>query len=383
MSLLASRQPTTHCKPFGFTLVELLVVITLIGVLLALLLPAVQSAREAARRSQCANNIRQLALALRTHEETYGTLPPGASLCSDPSNSWCSSGSSFCITCQGPNWNHYLLQSLDLSELWGEVVAVETSNPNGVDELEFGSNADHLGVSTLNLAPFLCPSSIRRDPSQDLTDSPWDVEGPYLMARNNYAACWGAGIYLNKTNFDGTPDSSPLDGLFGVTFIPGWKTTYSPANLGPNAYTGPWKIAPNSGVRAASVKDGLSNTLALSEVCFINSQAEGRGSWAINMPGAASFMAKTGPNAQGSNSTFDAFDVVPMCDLTIPTSDPMHCTQDRNDANIWAAARSQHPGGVNTAKADGAAGFVSNSIDISVWQAMATISGGEAATPPF
>jgi prepilin-type N-terminal cleavage/methylation domain-containing protein len=361
----------------AFTLVELLVVITIIGILIALVLPAVQSAREAGRRIQCANNMRQLGLALSTHVESYGAYPPGASLCSNPERSWCSSGTAFCVRCQGPNWNHYLLPSLDLSDLWWQVVALEDAYDNGPDELEWGVDADHTGPSTQNIAPFLCPSSVRRDPSQDLTDGPWDCEGPYLMARNNYAACWGAGTYLSKTHSDGTPAPSPLDGLFGVTFIPGWNTTYA------GRATGPWKIAPGCGVRPAAVRDGLSQTLAISEVCFINSQAEGRGSWAINMPGAASFMAKTRPNAQGSNSTFDAYDKVPMCDLTIPPDNPMHCSQDRSDANIWAAARSQHPGGVNAVKADGAAGFIANSIDIEIWQAMATISGGEAVTPPF
>ena len=121
--------------------------------------------------------------------------------------------------------------------------------------------------------------------------------------------------------------------------------------------------------------------MAVSEVCFVNSQLEARGTWGLNMPGAGGFMAKTRPNAKGSNSTDDAFDVVPMCDLTIPASDPMHCTQNRSDANIWAAARSRHPTGVNVLMADGAVGFVSDSIDIGIWQALATIAGGEAVTP--
>ena len=101
---------------------------------------------------------------------------------------------------------------------------------NEVDELEWGFDLDHTGASTQNIAVYLCPSSERRDPSQDLTDGPWDMEGPYLMARGNYAACWAREIYINKTNPDGTPAPSPLDGLFGVTFIPGWNTTYSEQN---------------------------------------------------------------------------------------------------------------------------------------------------------
>ena len=76
----------------GFTLVELLVVITIIGALIALLLPAVQSARESARRAQCANNLRQIGLALNNYVETYGAYPPGTTQCSDPTHSWNSVG---------------------------------------------------------------------------------------------------------------------------------------------------------------------------------------------------------------------------------------------------------------------------------------------------
>ena len=97
-------------------------------------------------------------------------------------------------------------------------------------------------------------------------------------------------------------------------------------------------------------------------------------------------MAKTRPNAGGSNnpSSPDASDNVLFCDPTVfPSPDPMYCNQDQGDANIWAAARSQHPGGVNVLMADGAVGFVSNSVSIDTWQAMATIAGTEPITRPF
>ena len=103
----------------------------------------------------------------------------------------------------------------------------------------------------------------------------------------------------------------------------------------------------------------------------------------MNMSGAGFYMAKTRPNAQGSNNTDDAFDTVPFCDPTIPTSNPMHCNQNRSDGNCWAAARSRHPGGVNVVMADGAVGFVSSSVGIDIWQAMATIAGNEAGVRAF
>ncbi len=169
-----------------------------------------------------------------------------------------------------------------------------------------------------------------------------------------------------------------MDGLFGVTFIPGWNTTYAS-----QGYVGAWKVCPNCGVPPAAVKDGLSNTMAVSEVILVNSQADARGTWGINSPGGALFMAKTRPNAGGGNRTDEAPDNIPFCDTAIPTTDPLHCTVDRQDGNIWAAARSQHPGGVNVLMADGAVGFVSNSISIDIWQAMATINGNDVAARPF
>src|SRR6516225_6025032 len=178
-SLFTGRATPTKTKPGGFTLVELLVVTAIIGGLIGLLLPAVHAGREAGRRAQCANNLRQIGLGLNAHAEIHGTFPPGATLCSDPQKSWCQSGSLACVQCQGPNWNHFLLDQLDMSSLYTEVAWCATNYSNEVDELEWGYNLDHMGPSCKNIPVYLCPSSERRDPGQDLTDMSWDIEGPY------------------------------------------------------------------------------------------------------------------------------------------------------------------------------------------------------------
>ena len=77
-----------------------------------------------------------------------------------------------------------------MSDLYAEVVSFARTAANEVDDLEWGFDLDHTGTSTKNIAVYICPSSERRNPSQDLTDDSWDIEGPYIMSRGNYAACW-------------------------------------------------------------------------------------------------------------------------------------------------------------------------------------------------
>src|SRR5258708_6708910 len=99
-----SRHRAGLLQPTGFTLVELLVVIAIIGVLVALLLPAVQAARESSRRSSCTNNIRQLALAAHNFADANGKFPVAAQIAGNPANGTQNMMSAYRTPGFGPNW---------------------------------------------------------------------------------------------------------------------------------------------------------------------------------------------------------------------------------------------------------------------------------------
>lgn len=141
-----------HVK--GFTLVELLVVIAIIGVLVALLLPAVQAAREASRRAQCQSNLRQIGIACHNHHDTKGTLPPGR---------------------YGDNWGtwaHAILPFVEQNALWQQYVNFGVQGTPGYHQEPNKSN-----VSIKRIKIWICPS-----------DRPATL---FDMAKHNYAVNFG------------------------------------------------------------------------------------------------------------------------------------------------------------------------------------------------
>ena len=209
-----------------------------------------------------------------------------------------------------------------MTDLYEEIVSFATNAANEVNDLEWGFDLDHTGATTQNIAVYICPSSERRDPSQDIDDPSWDVEGPYIMSRGNYAGCWAREIYINKTNADGTPAPSPLDGLFGVRLH---------SRLEHDLQQPDYLVRGRSAIPAASGRNRSTTGFPIPwpSARFASSTARRKGGepGPSTCPAPVRFMAKTRPNARGSNSSDDAFDVVPMCDLTIPTVIP--CTARR------------------------------------------------------
>lgn len=342
----------------GFTLVELLVVIAIIGILVSMLLPAVQSAREAARRMQCSNNLKQLALALHNHHTAHRTFPPGVPSCT--TQNWLQGGTQVGAYCQGPNWACNILPQLEQVAMYDYVEKAMETQFNAADDTEH--EAGNVGQTTPVM--FMCPSADSINPDQRVDAYAHDQ----WVSKGAYAANWGKDTYMSWN--DGLKA-----GAFGVVMVRTPGTITQSENHASMA--GKWKMGTGQGTSIDDIKDGASNTLLLSEVRPWPSSNDGRGAWVLNAMGSSTFTAKTGPNSKTN-------DQIVMCDTTISAGNEMKCVELRgaNEGTNFAAARSQHTGGVNAALADGSVTFISESIDLTVWQALATRAGHEVVTLP-
>jgi prepilin-type N-terminal cleavage/methylation domain-containing protein len=201
----------------GFTLVELLVVIAIIGVLVALLLPAVQAAREAARRSSCVNNLKNLSLATHNHHDILNRFPPGCANDKAPFGTH-ATGAGW-----GSSWKVYLLPYIEQTALHSKWVFDGTSSGY--------TNANNMPlVNRMTLKIYRCPSS----PLPDF-----------------YAASHNAGSIQMLTSYTGIAGSN----------LPG--TTFGSGTHGFTGGTGP--LFANSTASMASLTDGTSNTFMIGE----------------------------------------------------------------------------------------------------------------------
>lgn len=359
----------------GFTLVELLVVIAIIGILVALLLPAVNGARESSRRVQCMNKMRQLAVASLNYESNHNGMQPGIVSCVDENRLWVQGGTQRGAYCQGPNWLLSLLHFIEekamgdiVAEALGETSArLRVSNP--ADDLEhYGDDktgragspaAERMNIGKWPVDAFLCPSA----PEMTLDNRIDDYDHDAYIAKGNYAANWGSDDYFSWRDIK-------KHGAFGVVSLHNDDLVMQEHHA---SLAGAFKMGYGNGTNLALVRDGSSKTLMISEVIGFDSSRDGRGGWILNAMGSSIFTAKFPPNSNGT-------DVLPMCGRTIPTDHPLSCTINRRNEQVWASARSNHRGGVNAAFMDGNMQFIDEGIDLSVWQAMSTRDGGDSVT---
>jgi len=366
----------------GFTLVELLVVIAIIGILVALLLPAVQAAREAARRTQCKNNLRQIGLALHNHHDKFDSFPPGLPSCTvgvgGAGISFETGGTQSGNRCAGPNWASNILDGLEEVVLFGFLTECLEEQPQAADDCEhreYGPN-NNGSVGRETPKSFICPSA----PKMTRLLSGYSLEA---LSKGNYAACVGKNNYESYLN--------PLTaGAFSVVQLRGTVKHVGSQATGENApgMNGRWKRGLGEGTILDQIQDGSSNTLMVSEVVGWDHAQDIRGVWVAAAMGASVFTTKATPNAsafdesKGRNQNkaaraLAAKDNIPSCPSgnVFPPRHAMACIQNNSNGDVWAAARSQHPGGVLASTCDASVHFYSDTIDINIWQALSTIGG--------
>jgi len=367
----------------AFTLVELLVVIAIIGILIGLLLPAVQMAREAARRTQCINSLKNIGLALCNHEVAKGTFPEGRKL-----PDWVRNG---VLQSSYTNYNGvsqttkeatgfysvhiHILPYMEQAAVYGlikfdQAQVLQMTNSGAPYNINYAAYATAQGL-------YICPS----DPNIDR-----------IISENSY-----------RYNFGG---STPYGGAVSTT----QQLTHTTASKGDGAFT----IGQALGVR--DFPDGMSNTAMFSE------RTTGSGLGTDSAPTASDIV--TMPNRV--NALVDRDAIMTACGNYKPVPDSFNFMSAGRwlpgedfsngwpfaaysstmynhvappnwrgqDCGNWSAiadtpgehaivsARSAHPGIVNVCYGDGHVGTISDNVDLGVWRAVGTRNGGEAVSSP-
>lgn len=319
-----------HRARSGFTLVELLVVIAIIGVLIALLLPAVQQAREAARRMQCTNQQKQLALAMHNYHDTHRSLVPGSKMIGnsgggsgpvDPvsSVSWIDHGS----------WYQMIMPFIEQAALHD---LTDHNRP-------WAGTTHNAAARKVKVESFGCPSDKMVQTCLGTT-----AEANYSTWTGSYVVNFGNTTYGQKTK----------DGIsfFGAPFRQGVGQQFS------------------------DIPDGLSNTLMTSEVMTsdqtTNNLIVSEVSYA---KGGQTFTGFLTPNSSSPDQSTRA------CPEDTSWKNVASCiamaTNWDRIQDVVLAPRSRHPGGVNASLCDGSVRFIAETIDTSTWRALSTASGQE------
>lgn len=301
----------------AFTLIELLVVIAIIGILVSLLLPAVQQVREAARRTQCSNNIRQLGLALHSFESAHRHLPSGWQVDEEVMP--------FSDEAGAPGWG------------WATRIMPYMEQNNAYNQFDFSEHVDEMDFDSLRvhvIPTFLCPS----DPSPEVMQWEWIAEEFEHDHDHGFAFVHDdddhdhEDLMVSRCNYSG---------VFGILEIEG------------NEELGEGVFYQNSKTRFQEIRDGLSNTL----MCGERLGTRGTVTWIGADPHIEEGAARI-----------------------VGTTD--HILNDSENGHFEDFA-SAHPQGANFLVADGSTHFVTEYIDLNLYQALSTRAGGEVANIEF
>lgn len=338
----------------GFTLVELLVVIAIIGILVALLLPAVQAAREAARRSQCTNNLKQIGIALHNYHDTYKTFPLGSF---NLRETWPSNGT---------NWRALILPYIEQGSVYDRLSFTATSHfmaggAAGADALK-----DNEVLRGLIVNVYVCPSSSIK---------------PLSEGHNNPA---GVAQNIHYVGIQGS--ARPVPGISSTRGTADCRHGWSSSN---------GMLCANECFSIADCMDGTSNTLIVAEQSgrvnaspscdnYRGNVAYQNGNRTSNYYGGWYGSRHPRPvNTANPAACADLWQTGTTCVRFAPNSDFCQNGATESMYRNNTVINSEHPGGINVVLTDGSVQFMSETMDFTDIRRLACRMDGEAITSSF